>query len=279
MERKICRWDHSDDYKYTDDHDVRDWGWEFIRRNPLYIKNWKRNLNVFQNYNDAREGLMDAFCSLLLPMLFLEQKGIDECISLMENVKALKKKLAICEKLGINITNPQQYETFEIIGGHWTEWGLHTCQDPDAKTLTACNRSTSLHMFPCVSSAYNRTEKAAPLEKGWCEVRINLAHPILPQIENIKPLIELHQKGYKRYIKSKNPEHEIIDTPRRTKPYKKDLWKNYIRCLDADKMKIKRNIAANKIFPTEKPTPEKKWDETLKQARTMVDSGYRPLMF
>ena len=38
-------WRNKAVYDYTNDLDLNGWAWEFLRRNPEYRKDWKKELN------------------------------------------------------------------------------------------------------------------------------------------------------------------------------------------------------------------------------------------
>ena len=225
-------WNNLQDYDYTTDHSIRDWGWEFIRRNPAYMAEWKNELKVFHAKNKPRI------------------KGVS---------------------YNGNFLDPEKYETFEIFED-WSnpsKWGLRSYQDPRAKKLVARNANSLVRKIDMSFS--EKTELCVGIKPNTYLAIIDLEKPLEPQLCDIKSnAIEAQKKA-------------MLDRPKSKEKDKKELWLNYIRCLDAQGAKVKRTGAAKVLFNEIKTknnnqTPEQKWDETVKQANKMISAGYKKLM-
>lgn len=94
-------------------------------------------------------------------------------------------------------------------------------------------------------------------------VIIDLNLPVDSQLKAIKPFLFHYQKYLK--ILNKRPTSHIT------------VWTKYLRVLDANSENALRKEAAPIIFGNIEYSLSR-WDETLKQARNMVEHGFRDLL-
>jgi hypothetical protein len=63
-------WRNKADYQFTKDLDLNGWAWEFLRRNPEYQKDWKKELNHFLHKNPSlTKKEIDDDCFYIEPAL------------------------------------------------------------------------------------------------------------------------------------------------------------------------------------------------------------------
>ena len=271
-------WRDADNYKYTDSHSTRDWGWEFLRRNPLYQEEWELQLQGFHEDKDFREKNIQAYCwidhasSAVRKEWPKRKNGNDTSLT----QKEINEKIAFYKKHGINITDPEEYKTFEIFGFYcWRRWGMMSYQDPRSERLTKCNRYTVLDPFPPITGWY---PGIAPIqiEEGECYARIDLCHPLSSQLKTIKQFAEAHKK---EFVKA-HPDYVIGETAVWKLPKTSPIWKRYLRVLDAYILGAKRKDAAEVIFGkvSSAQTVEKQWNDALKKAKQYSFRGFRELL-
>ena len=305
MTQNVPRWDRPDDYKYTDSHTIRDWGWEFIRRNPKYIAEWEKNLKIFHEEKELYEIELDGFFNIdpaQLSSIRAEKASKKEDLYYKEAIekglkreeaklysnrvrrelesktieKELEKRAQIYKKK-YNLTNPDEFETFELVSGFASRWGLTTYQDPRAKKLTGCNLlDRDIHVYASFQPGLYFYKIA--MKQGECIAKFDLKLPLPSQLEIIQARAEAIKKSseYKKINKKDIVEKSKIDIPI-------GMWKLYIRCLDINELvkrkEIKRAQVGEKLFSPTNQTTVVQWDDAIKAANKMVSTRYRRLMF
>lgn len=247
-------WEIPSDYEYTKTHTIKDWGWEFIRRNEKYIAEWNIRLETFNNMKISGELYK---CLLGYPdhNPFLENFHPDEIN------ESLYLKFG---KWNYNLIDPDKYDTFLMYASETCFWQIKYFQDPRSNKLLPCNQRS--HSECTVADVFANQKIAIIPNNDSIMAIIDLKKPIEPQIKYIKS-------------EAKKSQIAITGTPLKTSDSQKNqLWVGYIRCLDAHNSKARKKIAISKIDLNIGCTPEIAWDETLKQAKKMVNVGWKKLM-
>jgi hypothetical protein len=271
MQRDIPRWDHPEDYKYTDTHTVRDWSWEFIRRNPEYIAEWNAAMRVFRD-KKRYQAVLDDFLEGDPAELFfgriertLRKEG--------KKIKTLKEAAARYRK-EFNLTNPDEFETFQLAVER-NRWNLRCYQNPASKKLVGLNLSAR-GVYLRVHLKSERNNREFTMAPGECMAKLDLKLPLTPQLEMLEKLATDYQDALEKDLERMSKKSKQTIPPG-------GLWKTYIRCLDAIDLGVKRKQAANTLFTTTitkngGQTAEQKWNETSRQAKAMRLSGYQALI-
>lgn len=245
-------WQVVSNYDYTKSHTIKDWGWEFIRRNPTYIAEWKEAL--------ARIGNKPNKLALWLPHLRASEvsqyKSPPHC------------------------TDAEDVDNFLIPSDKAMKWGLCSYQNPESHVLNK-DALASVRMIAIGKPSLEPEpdEISVNREQHTLITVIDLKIPLMPQIESIEAEAKKRQEELKN---DKFP--DLILKSKSLSPDSRAIWTTYIRCLDAKKSGMKRKIAASRLFPEYAgdnyfgQSPEDKWDETLKQAQSIVKEGYRSFM-
>ena len=172
-------WEDVSSYDYTKNHSIRDWGWEFIRRNPKYLCEWKEELTRFN------AGEKSDFAKTALNEINTQ------------GIKAMK--------LLRNDIDPSSYADFLIQSDNAHKWGMECFQDPRAKNLVWHNRYPT--RFDMALDGIN--VEALPREKDTLHVCIDLRCPLKPQIE------KLQYEAYARQRDVKNKELQLTRNAQR----------------------------------------------------------------
>lgn len=245
-------WRNEDDYNYTDTHSLRDWGWEFIRRNQEYLNVWQRESDVY--LERMKSG--DLYRDLLSFAPHVHNRSPEELRALVEKNMRFRA----------NYLNPEDFQTFELHLDDNFEahiWGLKTLQDPRSTELQFENSR------PFVSTLYSLykdkpTEFGIILKPNEALVILDLNAPLADQLLRVEENLRRDNK---------------LVVPSRTNTFlRQKNWKLYLRCLDARIAKVPRKIAAPILCKNRGAIPEQAWDEAIKQANKMVKTGFKPLM-
>ena len=71
----VVSWDNPQNYEYAKTHSLRDWGWEFIKRNPEYCIEWQSELEKFKERKKSYQLYYDL---MGIPAPPLNQRKINE---------------------------------------------------------------------------------------------------------------------------------------------------------------------------------------------------------
>lgn len=244
-------WERAENYEYTLKHEATDWAWEFLRRNPNYSSQWQKAFSEFQNQS-SHQVLMEALLADdLSPLNYLHE-------------------------LEFNLTDFADKENFIILHPEASQWGLIGYQNPESSKLKRSNRAgVRLRAIDVYNSNiddplddYIRIEA-----KDWTvNSSIDVSLPIAPQIAVIQSEAVNLQKTLKnsKAAPVRQRAKDVSDT-------EQELWLTYIRVLDAKLSGVDRKVASKVLTP---PTAlysshDERWDEVLKAANAMVESGYR----
>lgn len=243
-------WDNADDYKYTESNNMAQWAWEFIRRNPKYIQQWKEKLAAFH----IDEG---------------DNKEINHISDQLK--KCLPKDQNDYPKEFQNFRDPTRGD-FEIIsektdwGKENNEWGVMNFYDPEViwgAHIQFCSPEVCSHFFDYASG--EPTLNVPYSSSLVCSLKIGL--PLEPQLKVIKN----KAKKLERKILGRNLKR--ISISKRSS----DVWTLYLRILDALATSVKPKKIQDTLF-AKTANPQQKYNDTLKQANYMLNEGYKSLV-
>lgn len=260
--------DHSS-YDYILTHTVKDWGWEFIRRDKRYRDEWKKEFEQFKKTKGKQ---------VLMPLLVASDALIFSDL-----------KISRPTKEPLNLTKPDDMDSFMILSEDANKWGLQGYQNPDCKKL---NKDILLPVKKLFVDALDKRvlvedgdegpiqivddEVTISLKDHTLIIVLDLKKPLAPQIDEISRRARERQDN----LRKANPElvtfraEEIGVNDRST-------WIIYLRCLDARAAGEKRIVAARTIFPNNtnsSPRSEKKWDEALRQVKNLGGNHFIQFM-
>lgn len=243
------KWDDVASYNYTNSHSVREWGWEFIRRDSRYKDEWQKELTRFQATPKNQ---------VLMPYL------------LAPDISQYSSS-TIC---GLNLTDTSNIDTFIIPSDEAMKWGLKYYQNPASNKLNPENFYfvRSHHIGSADPEEFTDTLSIGDNEHVLTCV-IDLKKPITAQINKIhKEALDLQTQ-----LRADSPD---LVTSRSEKVSLQDQkrWIVYLQCLDAKNDGTKRADAAVKIFPTASQGCVQKWDETMKQINKIAKNNYKQFM-
>lgn len=243
------QWDDNELYHYTESHTVREWGWEFIRRDSRYKDEWNKAFEKFKQ-TPTNQVLMPY---LLAPDVSQYSSG------------------AIC---GLNLVDSSDVDTFLLPSDGAMKWGLRYYQNPETEKLNPENFDfiKSHHVGSFGQEEFTATLSVAADEHILTSI-IDLKKPITAQINRIsEKAMELQKK-----LRIDNPDIVTLRSENVSFQDKK-LWVVYLQCLDAKNAGIKRADAARKVFPAAAQGSVQKWDETMKQINKIAKNNYRQFM-
>lgn len=248
-------WDDDNSYTYTINHSIKDWGWEFIRRNPIYQREWRKEFKKF-NHTPKNQVLMPF---LLAPDVSQYSK--------MDQYHLSYEPL--------NLIDPAEVDTFVIPGDGAIKWSLRYYQNPDANKLVSANYLPVKMLHIGDTSGRETHDKISVVHEDHTLIAvIDLKRPIAPQMEELSR----HAKEKQTLLKQEDSTPIIVKT-KNVSPNDRELWTEYLRCLDARKAKVTRKDAAPIfLIPTNDQSYEERWDEVLKQAKRMLHKGFFQLM-
>lgn len=240
-------WDDVTSYSYTDNHTIKDWGWEFIRRDERYKKEWAQEFSNFGKY------------SPLYPHL---EAGD---LSPFTNMGA------------VNLIDPNDVDTFSILSTNAWKWQLRFYQHPHAKKLVSENHYLVRTLYTGDTDNEERDDTVTiDIEDHTLLVVVDLLKPITSQMDEITKIandFQNRQDEWQEKNKSNNPK---LSQRKSTKisDQKRELWKTYLRCLDAQEAKVQNDVAASEIFPGAAPEPIRKFYDNVSQIKRHANKMY-----
>lgn len=246
-------WDDDESYAYTTSHTIKDWGWEFIRRNPVYKREWKKALRKFNN---------TPINHVLMPFL------------LAPDVSQYSKTDHLSYE-PINLTDPTVIDTFVIPDDGAMKWGLRYYQNPDSKKLAQANFFPVKMLYIGDTSGLETNDTVTVAHEDHTLIAsIDLTRPVTPQIEEISKKAKEKQE-----IVKESESATVIAKAKNLKREDVFLWLEYLRCLDARKVKMNREeIAKVFLIPSGEQEYRDRWNEVLKQSKRMLREGFCRLM-
>lgn len=242
-------WESEDAYEYMNDHTVREWGWEFIRRDERYIKEWEYALEKYLK-TPPQHRLLEI---LIAPNLSQYSRGI----------------LSSTIQLGY----PDEIDSFVLLGNGAVKWGLNFYQSPVSKKLNSANYAVKLFHNGYFDEENPLDEVSVAADEHILVPVIDFKKPIKPQIEEIsKCALNLQDKLKKELLSKVHLKAETATE------YNKSVWRKYLRLIDAEKSCVDVNQAALILFSGAAQGADNKWRETKKQIQAIAAENYRLLM-
>lgn len=236
-------------YDYMSEHTIREWGWEFIRRDERYIKEWDE---AFAKYlkTPHQHRLWEV---LMVPSLSQYSRGI----------------LSQTIQLGI----PEKVDTFVLLGEGATKWGLNYYQNPSSKNLNKANYAVKAYHVGSFDEHAAVDEISAPADEHTLLSVIDLKKPIKIQIDEITKYAQSLQDDLRKRDTS------IVRLKAETvTDFNKSLWIRYLQLIDLEKSGKNRKDAALILFSAAAQGADSKWKETKKQIQAIAKENYRLFM-
>ena len=250
----MMAWDNPEDYEYTKSHELKDWAWEFIRRNPDYRGEWKYLIDNTKFSHKASETTYAYF--------------------------VVKNYIFITEK------TPQQID-FVIPSFFRNRWYLECFHSPEKVQIPSTDFLNAPPYF------LNNTDQNHPIQSFGQFMDIetylrngeipscsllalfDLKAPIKSQLEAIEKQLQLYQKNISDLGVKIKKKGSVKVTPKN-----KQTWLLYLRLLDAEEAKIRVNYSAPIIFKGTaiNDNMSSAYKEYKKQAKAMLQCGYMNLL-
>lgn len=255
-------WDDINSYAYTDNHDVKDWGWEFIRRDDRYKAEWEEKRSKFKADSVLWDKMMQPDLSIYSDFNYADYENI----------------MNSRPRTNLNLTNPDEVETFLILSHEDAKkWGLVSYQNPQSKKLHSFNKNKVKKLYLTESYFENfSAEISVPKEPNNLLVLLDLTKPILPQLNEIKERAQYLQKE----LKLNSKKGSVREKAEKVSHLDKTRWVKYLQCVDAKNANIKNNFAAKKIFvePKGNRSADERWQETMRQIEEIKEKNYSLFM-
>ncbi|MCB9973119.1 MAG: hypothetical protein H6854_00985 [Rhodospirillales bacterium] len=232
-------WEDVSSYDYTKNHSIRDWGWEFIRRNPEYLFEWEGELTKF----NAGEKSDIAIQTIEI-----------------KKVSANTKR-----RFPRNDTDPLKYESFVIQSDNAHKWGIDCFQDPRAKKLVWHNRYPT--RFGMAVDGIDL--EALSFGQDIFNVSLDLKLPLLPQLEKIKKYASERQEQV---------EDKALKLTRTPKPVWISYLRILDAVRQKKRKSYAAQVIYGEIKNYGGSCSGDKWDHDRKHAQKMRDEGFQYLM-
>lgn len=243
------QWDDPSAYKYTKSLNLREWGWEFIRRDKRYKAEWEEHYKSFEKAGGQKN------------LMFLLLNG--------DELSQFSRQNILSPNDYMNLGNPEEIDTFIILSNDALKWGLRGYKNPKARKLHD-NQTLIVPVF-YVDKDTPSTELNAISDK--LITALDLTKPIARQIEVIKKLAIELQDSLRKEGQNTIPQRAKDITHQNQK-----LWTQYIRLLDSKNLGVKRKEAAGKLYGGAAQTPEAKYSQHLQQIKELEKSRYMSFM-
>lgn len=241
----MADWRNPHDYDYTEDHNLHDWAWEFIRRSPDYRRDWEAALAVFQEKLKRNPSRYHRYDDLI------EEEKFPNVHSDIQDA---------------NFAVPRETEKRN-------QWHLDGFFNPEIPKPHFLKFHSPLFPSMIIGPIKGEMESDMISIEVWPYTLVSLIDifsPLEPQLEKLRLSAQKARKRLRR-------EQKIPAAVTNVTLLRKKLWKIYLRCLDAHSAGAKRSEAAATILGEGHDAP-RSWDEHLKQAKAMADKGYKALI-
>lgn len=243
---KKRNWKDPKDYEFANTLNGKKWAWEFLRRNPDYIQEWKKELPL--ELERIKELLSDPKTKDA-PELEGYRKSTPESRQFFIPGHSLDKYF---KKWGIlNLVNPAQDNPF---------------RNPFNQFLSFENKTVQGG-----SIGYSKYIDDNPYDP-YVSVVFDMTHPLTPQIAYAQELLLIIQKDLVKDGKT------FINKPKKHK----DNLIEYLRILDAKAENVSNEEIARVMFPNLKNeypgyAGNEKVRKSLKRAEYLTKKGYREI--
>ena len=241
-------WKKESSYSYTENHNLKLWAWEFVRRNPKYWAYWNETKEMYEAEQARRKKKGTSPHPMGL--------GLGRLLShaLLNYDPDANQDIVIFEKnIAADNPNHTQFSILRISAD--LAWGFTRIFPPTndmpwffqfGDELMTCDKSKSNDVF---------------LTENEIIVKFNLTKKIDKQIlQAQKQLLELQKEKSISPAGVKN---------------KSKIWAQYLRILDANNSGIKRRESAPIIFPKVGENAEAQFSDALQRAKTIMNGEYR----
>lgn len=241
-------WESDDAYDYMNARTIREWGWEFIRRDERYINEWEEAFATYLK-TPPQHRLWDI---LMVPNLSQYSRGI----------------LSQTIQLGA----PEDVDTFVLLGDGAIKWGLNYYQNPVSKMLNKANFSVKAYHVGAFDEEAPVDEISAPADEHTLISVIDLKKPIKSQIDEISKYAQILQDDLRKNSSIVRLKAEKVTD------LNKSLWRRYLSLIDLEKSGLNKKEAAAILFSGSAQGADSKWKETKKQIQAISKENYRQFM-
>lgn len=244
--KKNRDWKKSADYEDLKKLKSDRWAWEFLRRNPNYIRKWEKELPLEL---ERIKKLLSSPEAKDAPYLEGYRKNTPESSHFIIPGRSLSEYF---KRWGIlNLVNPEQDWPFPSPFHQFSSFAHGTVRGGNVGGGKYLNENP---FGPYISIVFDITR------------------PLKPQIANAQKVLLENQKNQVKEGKIR------VNTVRKHK----DNWIEYLRILDAKAEKVKNNEIARDMFPNlsnEYPDYQgnQKVRKSLKAAEYLIKKGYREI--
>lgn len=245
-----ANWRDVKSYDYMKTFSLCDWGWEFIRRDSRYIKEWESEFEKFKNSKSKGKFTLDDL--LISEFDFLTE---------IQDFNSYTKLLEETDR-----TNSEDFFKFIIPSKKASKWGLRHYQNPKSMEFNKSNLLSDKIVFIGTDPVDVENEAEISLIKHLNSliVQIDLERAVVPQIEKLKKIAQEQQNqiNQKRQRSLKVTDYNI------------NLWIKYLRIIDAQNNNISRKESSSIIFSN--LLPKEEWSDpnvpvdTLDNAKTQI---------
>ena len=245
--KKKLNWKELKDYEFTKTLNSKKWAWEFLRRNPEYIKEWEKELPLEL---ERTKILLSDPETKDWPELDGYRKNTPESSHFIIPGQSLDKYF---KKWGIlNLVNPAQDNPFPNPFNQFPSYQYGNVRGGNIGYSRYLNDS-----FP---------------DGPYISIVYDISHPLKPQIANAQKILLKIQKDKVKEGKT------LIDRPKKHK----DNWIEYLRILDAKAKNVSNEEIARVMFPNlsnEYPSyaGNEKVRKSFKRAEYLTRKGYREI--
>lgn len=240
--KKKLNWRELKDYEFADTLNGKKWAWEFLRRNPDYIKEWGKEL----------------------PLEF-------DRIKILLSDPELKNEPSL---EGYRKNTPES--SHFVIAGHslkyFKKWGILNLVNPEQDNPFP-NPFSQFQSFKHGTVKGGNFGNFNNISLGnYCSIVFDMTHPLKPQIANAQKLLLEIQKDQVKAGKI------FINKPKKHK----DNLIEYLRILDAKAENVSNEEIARVMFPNLKNeypgyAGNEKVRKSLKRAEYLTKKGYREI--
>ncbi|WP_211904832.1 transcriptional regulator domain-containing protein [Ralstonia syzygii] len=250
-------WRNADDYPRPDDASPAEWAWEFLRRNPEYIDDWKVFKESIGEYADRYPNLSGQEMARFL--MDKRYQHVTETGTLSREELLAGAKGTYCK-----VETP-------LANWYGSKWGMRQIADPsttyDRRTHSWIVTASTLK-FPLAGFDFD--------DPRYMSVAIDLTRPLKAQLQQL----EIHYKNQRKQRADAGLIEMSSDHRGRF-----DKYRGYLRALDANAEGADDADVASVLLPHIQNTEatdrlgSRNSENWLERGREMSSGGYRGLLF
>jgi hypothetical protein len=238
-------WRNPEDYGFTDSLTLDQWAWQFLRRNPKYVEDWREILLTFLEF--IRDHGTDEASRYFCQGGTTDHRGEDFCVCTVR----LRDRF-----------------------GKWGTAGYYNPETDDPTRLAFLQQLLPRsHPAPAAVYSEEDIEKlgidprrvTVPLDFPEVVHVFDLSRPIKPQVESVGRTLQAQQRWWTEDLGG------AVKATRR----RKSKWPLYLRALDASSAGATYEEMAEVFFPLEDPDSDvyhlRQVDNHLQQARRLLE--------